>query len=145
VNVERKAEQIAQHEASPILLCTKTRRLWGLASIVRSFFFHVMGTTTTCCRPVFIDLCALLGISFSCWRDILGQYKGLGRGLAWGGRSAEAQYDALRHQIGPFWTFSRNLWCLIKDFTGFGGGWYVCLLSVQAQKCCMQGWLGLGG
>jgi hypothetical protein len=85
VNVERKAEQIAQHKASVILLCTKTRRLWGLASIVRSFFFHIMGTTTICFRLAFIDLCALLGISFSRWHGILGQDKGLSRGLAWGG------------------------------------------------------------
>ena len=48
------------------------------------------------------------------------------------------QYDALRHRMSDrfnyFGSFSWNLWRLIKDFTGFGGGWYVCLLSVQAQK-----------
>jgi hypothetical protein len=123
VNVERKAEQIARHEASVILLCTKTRRLWGLASIVRSFFFHVMGTTTTCFRPTFIDLCPLLGISFFslAWhfRTVQGtkQRACMGRKIR--------QYDALRHRISDrlnyFGSLSWNLWCLIKDFTRFEG------------------------
>lgn len=131
-----KPSKLAQHEASVILLCTKTRRLWGLASIVRSFFFHVMGITTTCFRPAFIDLCALLGISFSRWHGILGQYKGLSRGACMGRKIR--QYDALRHRMSDrsnyFGSFSRNLWCLIKDFTGFGGAGMCVYWALQAQK-----------
>jgi hypothetical protein len=91
---------------------------------------HALSQLLLACTPCWA-FHFLIGMAF--W----GRTKGLSRGLAWGGRSAEAQYDALRHRTSDrsnyFWSFSRNLWCLIKDFTGFGRGWYVCLLSVQAQ------------
>lgn len=118
---------MAQHEASVILLCTKTWRLWGLASILRSFFFHVMGTT--CCRASFLLTCVpcwashfLVGMAFC------GSTGAVQRpqqsGFAWGGRSMEAKYDTLRNRMSDrsdrFGSFP-NLWCLTKEFTGFGG------------------------